>query len=153
MPRPVLVGLAHPVSNIRPVICVRAQRARSSRQSTHPYPTEEFDSSRTPSFHVGNYSTSEWFLEDSARHAHDFWYDSNTRFHAAKQAIIDSHSCLHYANESSRQPALESALSRFYRGWLNQERNAQQRFTESMYMRIFHGIRIALKEKWLSRWV
>ncbi|KAF8343936.1 uncharacterized protein EI90DRAFT_26758 [Cantharellus anzutake] len=118
------------------------------KQRVHPYATEEFSSSSSSTTNVGNYGNPDWLLEDNARYAHCFWYYSNARFHAAKQAIVDSHSNIRYPDDPSREAALESALSRFYRRWLEQEHRPQQSFTQAMYLRTFHHIRTALKEKW-----
>lgn len=90
-------------------------------------------------------------------------FQSNTRFTAAKQALIDSYAALPLQTQSESTPSaekqhvpgLDAALARFYSGWLAQEDRRQKEYTWEMYSRTWASIVLAARTKlsgWGIRW-
>jgi len=148
--RPILVGPPHSVSNLRPVIY---STVGHSRGRAHPYSVTEFSGPGAATGSDLNWQVA-WTLTGNDRSSHAFWLDSNTRFNAAKQAVLDSHASIPIDDPQAREVALDAALSRFYRAWLAQEDRRQRTYTWNMYTRTLNGIRLAFKNQCqqLLRW-
>ncbi|KAI0670337.1 hypothetical protein C8Q78DRAFT_1035721 [Trametes maxima] len=104
-----LVGPPDPVSHLRPVIYDDAPPAPPAPQVRHPYSLREF---------TGNTREYQWKMQRQELDAfnHKFWLDSNTRFYAAKDAVLQS------LPEGTTTEQREDALSAFYSRWVAQER-------------------------------
>lgn len=81
-------------------------------------------------------------------------HQSNTRFNAAKEALVKSYAALPLSPEQSqedRDVALDQALARFYRGWQDQEEQRQRKYTMQMYRRTWDGIAASfLSHRWVA---
>ncbi|OCH94942.1 hypothetical protein OBBRIDRAFT_788679 [Obba rivulosa] len=133
-----LVGPPDPVSNLRPVIYDDAPPAPSNM---HPYSLTEFG---------GDVREYQWKMQRQELDAfnHTFWAESNSRFEAAKSAILSS------VPESCSPEQRERALSEFYRGWVAQEGARQRAYSAEWRRRnwasIWLGARVQY-EKLVSR--
>ncbi|KAI0374940.1 hypothetical protein BV20DRAFT_935221 [Pilatotrama ljubarskyi] len=103
-----LVGPPDPVSHLRPVIYDDAPPPPAPRVR-HPYSLTEF---------TGDTREYQWKMQrqDLDAFNHAFWLDSNTRFYAAKDAVLQS------LPEGASAEQREHALSDFYARWVAQER-------------------------------
>ncbi|KAI0362164.1 hypothetical protein OH77DRAFT_1466569 [Trametes cingulata] len=103
-----LVGPPDPVSHLRPVIYDDAPPPPKPRVR-HPYSLREF---------TGDTREYQWKMQRQELDAfnHAFWLDSNTRFYAAKDAVLQS-----LPDEAGAEQR-EHALSAFYARWVAQER-------------------------------
>ncbi|OSC99110.1 hypothetical protein PYCCODRAFT_1454052 [Trametes coccinea BRFM310] len=103
-----LVGPPDPISHLRPVIYDDAPPppAPSVR---HPYSLREF---------TGDTREYQWKMQRQELDAfnHAFWLESNSRFYAAKEAVLES------LPEGTGPEQREAALSAFYTRWVAQER-------------------------------
>jgi len=129
--------------------------------STHssPYAVDEFTgaSAQAAASVPSSVTKDEWAIRwkniENDRINHLFWLDSNTRFNAAKQALISSYAALPLSPSQTEQDcaiALDHALARFYRGWQEQEEARQRKYTMVMYRRTWDGIVMTFLSK---RWV
>ncbi|KZT09490.1 uncharacterized protein LAESUDRAFT_646934 [Laetiporus sulphureus 93-53] len=109
-----LVGAPHPVSNLRPIIYNDTAPMRSTA-ATHPYSLTEFE---------GDTQEYQWKIQRQQLDAynHAFWADSNSRFQAAKAAVLES------LPESCTAEDREFVLSEFYRRWVVQEMPRQKEY-------------------------
>ncbi|KAH9856928.1 hypothetical protein C2E23DRAFT_805982 [Lenzites betulinus] len=103
-----LVGPPDPISHLRPVVYDDAPPPAAPRVR-HPYSLGEF---------TGNTREYQWKMQRQELDAfnHSFWLDSNTRFYAAKDGVLQS------LPESASAEQREHALSAFYARWVAQER-------------------------------
>ncbi|KAI8998600.1 hypothetical protein BD414DRAFT_407322 [Trametes punicea] len=103
-----LVGPPHPISHLRPVIYDDAPPPPAPHVR-HPYSLREF---------TGDTREYQWKMQRQELDAfnHAFWLDSNTRFYAAKNAVLES------LPEGTSTEQREAALSAFYSRWVAQER-------------------------------
>ncbi|KAI0928463.1 hypothetical protein AcW1_005701 [Taiwanofungus camphoratus] len=134
-----LVGPPHPVSNIRPVIYDDVPPVRTD--APHPYSLREFR---------GDTQEYQWKMQRQQLDAynHAFWADSNSRFDAAKSAMLES------LPETSSAEDRESALSDFYRRWLVQETARQQGYSAEWRKRNWSSILLGARlqyEKLMAR--
>ncbi|KAH8107114.1 hypothetical protein BXZ70DRAFT_885889 [Cristinia sonorae] len=135
LPRHDLVGPPDPVSNLRPVIYDDAPPEAISGYIRHPYSLKEFK---------GDTREYQWKMQrqqlDGYNHA--YWTDSNTRFEAAKQAMLDS------LPESTSDEGREFALSDFYGRWIVQEeersRAYNKQWSKQNWSTIWLGARVKL---------
>jgi len=144
-----LVAPSHPVSNLRPIL-YRTPLAPGSSDSQHPYSIDEF--TNADALAQGSSTTKEraneaweehWRMLETDRFNHNFWFDCNTRFNAAKQSVIDSHRAMMQGSlldAEAQQRALELSLSRFYKSWLDQEAGKQKAYTVEWYRRNYGGV-------------
>ncbi|KAI0079885.1 hypothetical protein K474DRAFT_1705145 [Panus rudis PR-1116 ss-1] len=132
-----LVGPPDPVSNIRPVIYDDAPATPSDAR--HPYSLREF---------TGDTREYHWKMHRQQLDAfnHTFWADSNTRFEAAKQAVLDS------LPESSTPEDREVALSDFYSKWLRQEGHRQRAYSMELRKRTWTDIVLGAKVSYQKFW-
>ncbi|KAG6845318.1 hypothetical protein H0H87_010775 [Tephrocybe sp. NHM501043] len=100
-----------PVSHMRPIIYSDAPAPPPPSFIRHPYSLTEFSSGR-PQDSALQFQLQRQQLDDFH---HSFWFDSNTRFETAKQAVLAG-------LPSSASPLdKERTLSEFYREWYLQE--------------------------------
>ncbi|KAF9075249.1 hypothetical protein BDP27DRAFT_1380854 [Rhodocollybia butyracea] len=109
-----LVGPPDPVSHLRPVIYDDATPPPPPAFLNHPYSLQEFNAESTKN--INTYEM-QWKLQRQQLDdlSQNFWLDSNTRFEAAKAAVLDS------LPASATPLNKEDALSEFYKQWLLQE--------------------------------
>lgn len=142
-PRFYLVGPPDPISHIRPVIyedAIPHQPQPPPSVLRHPYSLREFDSGQiAPEEQLWKLQRQQ--LDDFVQH---FWFDSNSRFEAAKQAILDS------LPVSCSELGKEQALSEFYKQWVKQEEDRLQHFTDEWRRRNTAGIVLAARVHYLQ---
>ncbi|KAF9814927.1 hypothetical protein IEO21_04871 [Rhodonia placenta] len=135
-----LVGPPDPVSNLRPVVYDN-DVPQVRMDVTHPYSLREFR---------GDTREYQWKMQRQQLDAynHAFWTDSNSRFEAAKRAVLES------LPASCSVEDRELALSGFYRRWAIQETSRQQSYSAEWRKRnwasIFLGGRLAY-ERFMTR--
>ncbi|CDO69522.1 hypothetical protein BN946_scf184785.g27 [Trametes cinnabarina] len=102
-----LVGPPDPVSHLRPVIYDDAPPPPPP-SVRHPYSLREF---------TGDTREYQWKMQRQELDAfnHTFWLESNSRFYAAKDAVLQS------LPEGTTPEQREAALSAFYTRWVAQE--------------------------------
>ncbi|KAI0636925.1 hypothetical protein C8Q77DRAFT_1154813 [Trametes polyzona] len=131
-----LVGPPDPISHLRPVIYDDAPPPAAPRVR-HPYSLKEF---------TGNTREYQWKMQRQELDAfnHAFWLDSNSRFYAAKDAVLQS------LPESATAEQREHALSAFYARWVAQERARLDAYSEEWRKRnwstILLGARVRYQE-------
>ncbi|KAM5532051.1 hypothetical protein V8D89_014302 [Ganoderma adspersum] len=134
-----LVGPPDPVSHLRPVIYDDAPPPPP--QTRHPYSLKEF---------TGDTREYQWKMQRQELDAynHQFWKESNTRFYAAKEAVLQS------LPEETTPEQREVALSDFYRRWVAQERERLDDYGEEWRRRNWAAISLGAHvqyEKFVSR--
>ncbi|KAL1944478.1 hypothetical protein VTO73DRAFT_2908 [Trametes versicolor] len=128
------VGPIDPVSHLRPIIYDDAPPPARER---HPYSLGEFS---------GDTREYQWKMQRQELDAfnHAFWLDSNTRFYAAKDAVLQS------LPESGSAEQREHALSAFYARWVAQERTRLDAYNSEWRKRnwstILLGARVRYQE-------
>ncbi|CCM02414.1 uncharacterized protein FIBRA_04512 [Fibroporia radiculosa] len=135
-----LVGPPDTVSNIRPVVYdddLPNQRA----DLTHPYSLREFK---------GDTREYQWKMQRQQLDAynHTFWSNSNSRFEAAKNALLES------LPDSCTEEDREFALSEFYRRWIVQETARQQEYDAEWRKQNWSSLLLAIRlsyEKSMAR--
>ncbi|KAF8625804.1 hypothetical protein AX15_005191 [Amanita polypyramis BW_CC] len=134
-----LVGPPDPISNIRPVIYDESEVSIQPKQLNHPYSLSEFDT-------VEN-SFDDLELQYKLQRQqidvfnHQFWFDSNVRFEAAKALILDA------LPESATPLDREHALSDFYQRWLVQESERTDAYTTEWRKRLFAVVFLGTRVK------
>ncbi|KAJ8487891.1 hypothetical protein ONZ51_g3890 [Trametes cubensis] len=132
-----LVGPPDPVSHLRPVIYDDAPPVRNAANVRHPYSLREF---------TGDTREYQWKMQRQELDAFNqaFWLDSNTRFYAAKDAVLQS------LPEETTPEQREAALSAFYARWVSQERTRQAEYNAEWRKRnwstILLGARVRYQE-------
>ncbi|TBU50826.1 hypothetical protein BD309DRAFT_907097 [Dichomitus squalens] len=134
-----LVGPPDPVSHLRPVIYDDVPPPPP--QSRHPYSLKEF---------TGDTREYQWKMQRQELDAfnHDFWKECNTRFYAAKEAVLQS------LPEGTTQEQREVALSDFYGRWVAQESKRLDEYGEEWRRRNWATILLEARvyyEKLVSR--
>ena len=157
-----LVGPPDPVSHLRPVIYDDAPPPPP--QTRHPYSLKEF---------TGDTREYQWKMQrqELDAHNHQFWKEvcvllveclsmpahrrdhsiplkSNTRFYAAKEAVLQS------LPEETTPEQREVTLSDFYRRWVAQERKRSDDYGEEWRRRNWAAISLGARvqyEKFVSR--
>ncbi|PCH38017.1 hypothetical protein WOLCODRAFT_64292 [Wolfiporia cocos MD-104 SS10] len=121
-----LVGPPDPVSHLRPVIYDDDVRPRRTNV-THPYSLREFG---------GDTEEYQWKMQRQQLDAYNqaFWADSNSRFEAAKRAVLES------LPASRSDEEYEFALSEFYKRWVVQETARQQEYSAEWRKRNWSSI-------------
>ena len=158
-----LVGPPDPISNLRPVIYDDAVPEHRT-DVTHPYSLREFG---------GDTREYQWKMQrqELDAHNHQFWKEvcvllveclsmpahrrdhsiplkSNTRFYAAKEAVLQS------LPEETTPEQREVTLSDFYRRWVAQERKRSDDYGEEWRRRNWAAISLGARvqyEKFVSR--
>jgi len=117
-----LVAPPDPISHIRPIIYDDAPSPTPPALLRHPYSLSEFDTNAHN--RLGNYEL-QFNLQRHQLDAfhHNFWFDSNTRHEAAKNAVLASLPAA--ANSLDK----ERALSEFYKQWVMQEKARTDSYT------------------------
>ncbi|KAF8892546.1 hypothetical protein BD779DRAFT_1670236 [Infundibulicybe gibba] len=116
-----LVGPPDPISHIRPIVYTDYATPSSSSvvpaRIRHPYSLTEFDDSEHTVHSSTNTHELQFRLQRQQLDAyhHDFWLNSNTRFEAAKAAILAA------LPPGSTPLDKEQTLSQFYTQWYMQE--------------------------------
>ncbi|KAG5645238.1 hypothetical protein DXG03_006655 [Asterophora parasitica] len=120
-----LVAPPDPVSHMRPIIYSDAPPPAPPSLIRHPYSLTEFASGAAKK-HLRSQENALQFklqrqqLDDFH---HNFWFDSNTRFEAAKQAVLAG------LQPSATASDKEHTLSEFYRQWYLQEAARTDEYT------------------------
>ncbi|KAF5358377.1 hypothetical protein D9756_001529 [Leucocoprinus leucothites] len=122
-----LVAPPDPISHMRPIIYedtpIDPSKPSPPSLLRHPYSLSEFSNTR------GNDQASNLELQFGLQRQqldafhHNFWLDSNSRFEAAKHAILSS------LPESSTALDKENALSEFHKQWVMQEKERTDAYT------------------------
>ncbi|KAH7910182.1 hypothetical protein BJ138DRAFT_139798 [Hygrophoropsis aurantiaca] len=183
-----LVGPPHPISNLRPVLYDdppplpnRKNTNTSTNTSTntntnttntnnirHPYSLREFrhDADAHAQYTLASELRYKLAQEQLDAFNHNYWLESNTRFEAAKQSVLDSLR----APEPSQSPSspshpptsptpshtspspthpdpltLERALSEFYKKWVVQESARQAAYSAEWRRRNAETILLAAR--------
>ncbi|THU89519.1 hypothetical protein K435DRAFT_286283 [Dendrothele bispora CBS 962.96] len=137
----VLVGPPDPISHLRPVIYDDVPKPSPPSLRHHPYSLSEFDPEpeRNQSPYELHWKLQRQQLDDLNQ---NFWLDSNCRFEAAKQAVIEG-------LPSTASPLdKERALSEFYKQWLMQERSRLDQYTDSWRNRNVACILLSARVHW-----
>ncbi|KAJ3533365.1 hypothetical protein NM688_g7292 [Phlebia brevispora] len=126
-----LVGPPDPISHLRPVIYDDAPPPPPS-DVRHPYSLREF---------TGDTREYQWKMQrqDLDTYNHAFWTDTNSRFQAAKQALLDS------LPEACTPLDKEFALSDFYVSWVKQEAERQAEYDRQWRKRNWSNILLGAK--------
>ncbi|KAH9946080.1 uncharacterized protein BXZ73DRAFT_37743 [Epithele typhae] len=133
-----LVGPPDPVSHMRPVIYDDAPPPPPS-QVRHPYSLREFTG-----------DTREYQLKMQRQELdafnESFWRESNTRFYAAKDAVLAAFP------EDTTAEEREVALSEFYSGWVAQENARLDAYGGSWRRRNWAAIALAARVRYERFW-
>ncbi|RDX56729.1 hypothetical protein OH76DRAFT_1336418 [Lentinus brumalis] len=135
-----LVGPPDPISHLRPVIYDDAPPPPPPHVR-HPYSLREF---------TGDTREYQWKMlrQEIDAFNHNFWKESNTRFYAAKEAVLQS------LPEGTTPEQREAALTDFYYSWVVQERTRLDKYGEEWRRRNWDAILLGARvhyEKLLSR--
>ncbi|KAI0780885.1 hypothetical protein BD413DRAFT_659999 [Trametes elegans] len=131
-----LVGPPDPISHIRPVIYDDAPPPPRPG-ARHPYSLREF---------TGDTREYQWKMQRQELDAfnHNFWLESNSRFYAAKEAVLEA------LPEGVSAEQREAALSEFYTRWVAQERTRLDEYNSEWRRRnwstILLGARVRYQE-------
>jgi len=122
-PRHDWVAPPHPVSHFRPIIYGDALSQPAPTYLRHPYSLSEFttETGSTLGDHELQFLLQRQQLDTFH---HSFWLECNTRFYAAKEAILGSLPSTATARHK------EIALSEFYKQWVVQERECTDSYTK-----------------------
>ncbi|KAG6851013.1 hypothetical protein H0H93_004500 [Arthromyces matolae] len=112
----------YPVSHMRPIIYSDAPLPRSPSLLSHPYSLDEFSTTSKERGEdlVLQFKLQRQQLDDLHQ---KFWLDSNTRFEAAKQAILSG------LPPTATPLDKERTLSEFYTQWYIQEAPQTDNYT------------------------
>ncbi|KAG6814377.1 hypothetical protein H0H92_010963 [Tricholoma furcatifolium] len=123
---------------MRPIIYNDAPPPSASSSVRHPYSLDEFS---TPSKTRGENTVLEFKLlrQQLDEFHHNFWFNSNTRFEAAKQATLDG------LPPTASPLDKEKALSEFYTQWYMQEASQTDAYTTEWRRRNFTLIRLSAR--------
>ncbi|KAF9454531.1 hypothetical protein P691DRAFT_806705 [Macrolepiota fuliginosa MF-IS2] len=124
-----LVAPPDPVSHMRPIIYEDAPTTTDPPKPSpptrlrHPYSLSEFTNTRGND-HASNLEL-QFRLQRQQLDAfhHNFWLDSNSRFEAAKEAILSA------LPETATTLDKENALSEFHKQWVMQEKACTDVYT------------------------
>ncbi|KZP11960.1 hypothetical protein FIBSPDRAFT_755665 [Athelia psychrophila] len=132
-----LIGPPDPISNLRPVLYSNASKGAHSELS-HPYSLREFSGDIVVDHDL------QWRLhqQDLDAFSHKFWTDSNLRFEAGKESVLAS------LPENATTLARESAMSKFYGGWVQQETQRQKAYTKEWRARSYDALKYAARVQW-----
>ncbi|KAF9564614.1 hypothetical protein CPC08DRAFT_684783 [Agrocybe pediades] len=115
-----LVAPPDPVSHMRPIIYDTPAVAIQPAYLRHPYSLAEFGTEAGPSNHELQFRLLRQQLDTLHQ---NFWLDSNGRFYAARDTILDSLPKTATAREK------EEALSAFFQQWIMQEKEWTDTYT------------------------
>ncbi|KIM49091.1 hypothetical protein M413DRAFT_21380 [Hebeloma cylindrosporum] len=133
-----LVAPPDPVSHMRPVIYDNPPSTLHVPYLRHPYSLSEFKDGNTSV--LGNYELQFRLLRQQLDSLHqNFWLDSNTRFYAARGAILGG------LPTSATPRDKEKALSAFHRQWVMQEKSWTDSYTTEWRTRNFQLIVLAAR--------
>ncbi|KDQ60777.1 hypothetical protein JAAARDRAFT_31755 [Jaapia argillacea MUCL 33604] len=128
-----LVGPPDPISHLRPVI-YDDQPLTTPVDTRHPYSLREFaEQTHDDELHF------KLHRQQTDVFNHRYWTDSNTRFEAAKQTVLDS------LPSACTPKDRELALSEFYKQWLSQEGQRAADYSTEWRRRNFEGIKLAAR--------
>ncbi|KAI0797978.1 hypothetical protein C8Q75DRAFT_801880 [Abortiporus biennis] len=132
-----LVGPPDRISHIRPIIYDDAPPAPS--ESRHPYSLGEF---------TGDTREYQWKIQRQQLDTfnHEYWLDSNTRFEAGQQAVLDNLPSTASAEDR------EIALSQYYKQWVAQESERQHAYSDEWRKRNWANIFLGAKLKYRMLW-
>ncbi|TFY78342.1 hypothetical protein EWM64_g5666 [Hericium alpestre] len=135
------IGPPDPISNLRPIL-YDDPLPPHAEDLRHPYSLSEFRGGDTVEY--------QWKLQRQQLDAwnHAFWTNSNTRFEAAKDAVLSS------IPETATPDARERALADFYKHWVIQESSRQEAYNREWRRRSFEEIKLAARvhyEKFTAR--
>jgi len=130
------VGPPDPVSNIRPVF-YHDLDPTSVESPRHPYSLDEFHELR----HDSDTLEYQWKLQRQQLDAFNdaFWRDANTRFDAAKAAVVSGFP----PNATAEQR--EERLGEFYKHWVLQEAARQEEYNSEWRRRSMQEIKLAAR--------
>ncbi|KAH9952016.1 hypothetical protein B0H21DRAFT_715369 [Amylocystis lapponica] len=136
-----LVGPSDPVSNLRPIIYDDAPPVPAELDARHPYSLTEF---------TGDTREYQWKMQRQELDAynHAFWSDHNSRFEAAKSAVLES------LPQTASVEDREFALSHFYKSWVAQEQVHHREYGAQWRRRNWTSILLGARlhyEKFMSR--
>jgi len=134
-----LVAPPHPVSHLRPIIYGDASSQPAPTYLRHPYSLSEFSTGTGST--LGDHDELQFLLQRQQMDTfhHSFWLDNNTRFYAAKEAILNSLPATATARDK------EIALSEFYKQWVLQERELTEKYTKEWRRRNYDLILLAVR--------
>ncbi|KNZ71792.1 hypothetical protein J132_07281 [Termitomyces sp. J132] len=132
-----LVAPPDPVSHMRPIIYSDAPPPPAPSFLRHPYSLDEFSTvSREQEDLALQFKLQRQQLDDFHQ---NFWFDSNTRFEAAKQAILAG------LPPSASPLDEEKVLSDFYTQWYIQEAHRTDAYTKEWRRRNFALIKLSFR--------
>jgi len=133
-----LVAPPDPVSHMRPIIYDNPPSQLPAPYLRHPYSLSEF---RTEAENdSGNHDLQYRLLRQQLDSLHqNFWLDSNTRFYAARDAVLGS------LPSTTTTRDKEEALSTFYRQWVMQEKDWTEGYTREWRTRNFQLIALSAR--------
>ncbi|PPR08096.1 hypothetical protein CVT24_010557 [Panaeolus cyanescens] len=139
-----LVAPPDPISNLRPILYENSSNTPIVPNVRHPYSLSEFTPAAVDA--DGDYELQFKLLRQQLDSFNQgFWTDSNTRFYAAKTAVLESLPSTITAREK------EEALSTFYLQWLMQENERTMLYTNEWRRRNFQLISLSFKV-YMQRW-
>ncbi|PVF99116.1 hypothetical protein CPB86DRAFT_703866, partial [Serendipita vermifera] len=146
----VLVGPPHPVSNIRPILY---DGQLPDQTPTNAYSAREVQPHNETSGDPHKFQLN-LTLQRLDRFNHDFWLDSNTRFHSAQEKFMQKlRPRLDLAKTPEERATMEEEhLTQFYRQWSSNEREVQRQYTREWTRSQYSSIWFAAKMTWRS-WV
>jgi hypothetical protein len=123
---------------MRPVIYDDPPSKLAAPYLRHPYSLSEFKDGNVND--PGNYELQFHLLRQQLDALHqNFWLDSNTRFYAAKEAVLGG------LPISTTPRDMEKALSAFHRQWVVQEKHWTDGYTTEWRARNFQLIVLAIR--------
>ncbi|KAG8855568.1 hypothetical protein FRB91_001989 [Serendipita sp. 411] len=143
----ILVGPPHPISNIRPTL----YDGLPDQTPTKGYSPRDLSSHEAvdPDRFQLNLS-----MQRLDKFNHEFWADSNTRFHTMKEAYLNSRKgMLELATTPEERSRMEEDhLAEFYRLWVFSERPTQRRYN-SQWLKYQYTLIWTTARMTLNRWI
>ncbi|KAF8910962.1 hypothetical protein CPB84DRAFT_1763007 [Gymnopilus junonius] len=133
-----LIAPPDSISHIRPIIYDDPPSQLPVHYLRHPYSLSEFrsEAENKPGDHDLQYRLLRQQLDSLHQ---NFWMDSNTRFYAARDAVLTSLPSTTTARDK------EEALSNFYRQWVMQENHWTENYTKEWRARNFELIALSAR--------
>ncbi|KIM23988.1 hypothetical protein M408DRAFT_332046 [Serendipita vermifera MAFF 305830] len=138
-----LVGPPHPVSNLRPAL----YNGVPDQAKTNAYSPNELHSHlpiNADKFQLDN------ALKQLDKLNHDFWVESNQRFHQSRHAYLEAQKYrLAHAKTSEERAAMEEEhLAEFYASWVQTMRPLQHEYTATWLRGQYGSILTAARMNW-----
>ncbi|KZT58949.1 hypothetical protein CALCODRAFT_450743, partial [Calocera cornea HHB12733] len=146
-----LVGPPDAVSHLRPVLY--GPPPEPPKLAASPYSVSEFTSTEQGTVEEEG-DALQWRLQEEQLDAFNqsFWVENNTRFQAAKQAVLDQYPPLAPSASPDevaiREMEQEQVLQAFYATWVQQEKPRNFAYTREWYRRIYSSLWPGLKRQW-----